>query len=206
MASGLGGVVSASMARSSIQRRNTAETRIEASWSLDETAEAQAATGVGFFDHMLTALGKHSRTALAVRCDGDLHIDAHHTTEDVGIALGMCLRECLGDRRGVERFGHMACPLDEALVTATVDLSGRPFLVCDLQIPAATLGTWPTELVEDFFQALCDQARITVHLHQQGGRNSHHIVEAAFKAFARALGQAVRITGSDMPSTKGMLG
>ncbi len=154
---------------------------------------------------MLEALGKHSGTSLAVTCTGDLHIDGHHTTEDVGIVLGQCLREALGERLGIERFGHIACPLDEALATATVDISGRPYLVYDLRPEAAMLGTWATELVPEFFGGLTDNARICVHLHQLHGRNSHHIVEAGFKAFARALRQAIRVTGTELPSTKGLL-
>jgi len=185
--------------------RKTRETDIVASWDLDSAAAAEVSTGIGFFDHMLEALGKHSGTALRVRCTGDLHVDGHHTSEDVGIVLGQCLRQALGDRAGVERFGNMACPLDEALCTATVDLSGRPYLVYDLRPKAAKLGDWDTELITEFFGGLTDHARICVHLHQQHGRNSHHIVEAAFKAFARALRQAIRVTGSEVPSTKGML-
>ncbi len=191
--------------RAASATRTTRETDITASWDLDRAAAAEVATGIGFFDHMLDALGKHSGTALKVRAKGDLHIDGHHTSEDVGIALGQCLRDALGDRVGIERFGHMACPLDEALVEATVDISGRPYLAYDLSMPAARLGEWDTELVSEFFGGLVDSARICVHLHQRCGRNSHHIVEAGFKAFARALRQAVRVTGTDVPSTKGML-
>ena len=154
---------------------------------------------------MLEALGKHSGTTLSVTCTGDLHIDGHHTTEDVGIVLGQCLREALGERIGIERFGHIACPLDEALVAATVDISGRPYLVYELKPEAAMLGTWAVELVPEFFGGLTDNARICLHLHQLAGRNSHHVVEAAFKACARAIRQAIRVTGTELPSTKGML-
>jgi imidazoleglycerol phosphate dehydratase HisB len=154
---------------------------------------------------MLEALGKHSGTGLRLACVGDLHIDGHHTTEDCGIVLGQCLRQALGDRAGIERFGHIACPLDEALVEATVDISGRGWLTYELAPPAASIGGLATELVPEFFGALADQACITIHLHQRAGRNSHHIVEAAYKAFARALRQAIRVTGSGVPSTKGML-
>jgi imidazoleglycerol-phosphate dehydratase len=185
--------------------RTTRETDIIATWDLDRAAPAEVATGIGFFDHMLEALGKHSGTALTVRAKGDLHVDGHHTSEDVGIALGQCLRQALGERIGIERFGHMGCPLDEALVEATVDISGRPYLAYDLQPPAARVGEWDCELIAEFFGGLTDNARICVHLHQRCGRNSHHIVEAAFKAFARALRQAIAVTGSGVPSTKGML-
>ena len=193
------------MPRTATVTRKTRETDISATWDLDHAAAARVSTGIGFLDHMLEALGKHSGTSLTVSCTGDLHIDGHHTTEDVGIVLGQCLREALGERLGIERFGHIACPLDEALATATVDISGRPYLVYDLRPEAAMLGTWATELVPEFFGGLTDNARICVHLHQLHGRNSHHIVEAGFKAFARALRQAIRVTGTELPSTKGLL-
>ena len=193
------------MPRTATVTRKTRETDISATWDLDHAGAARVSTGIGFLDHMLEALGKHSGTSLTVSCTGDLHIDGHHTTEDVGIVLGQCLREALGERLGIERFGHIACPLDEALATATVDISGRPYLVYDLRPEAAMLGTWATELVPEFFGGLTDNARICVHLHQLHGRNSHHIVEAGFKAFARALRQAIRVTGTELPSTKGLL-
>ena len=194
------------MTRSASLTRNTKETQITASWDLDTPGESTIDTGIGFFDHMLEALAKHSGTTLTVKAVGDLHVDGHHTTEDVGIVLGRILREALGQRRGVERFGHMTVPLDEALVAATIDLSGRPYLVYDIQPPAAMLGSWATELAPEFFGALSDNSRTCVHLHQLAGRNTHHIVEAAFKAFARALRQAIRHTGTnDLPSTKGLL-
>ena len=194
------------MARSATVKRKTKETDITATWDLDHAGPATIATGIGFLDHMLEALGKHSGTTLSVKCTGDLHIDGHHTTEDVGIVLGQCLREALGERMGIERFGHLACPLDEALVTATVDISGRPYLVYELKPEAAMLGSWAVELVPEFFGGLTDHARICLHLHQHCGRNSHHIVEAAVKATARALRQAIRVTGTELPSTKGLLG
>lgn len=191
--------------RAATVTRETRETKITASWDLDSSTVGEIATGIGFYDHMLEALSKHSGTSISVQCQGDLHIDGHHTTEDVGIALGQCLRDALGDRQGVERFGCMTVPLDEALVEATVDLSGRPYCVSDLAIPAAMLGTWDTELVQECFHALCDNARICLHIRQLRGKNSHHIVEAAFKATARALRQAIAVTGSGTPSTKGVL-
>ena len=156
---------------------------------------------------MLTALAKHSGTTLQLRCEGDLHIDGHHTTEDIGIALGLALREALGDRRGIERFGHTAVPLDEALVQATIDCSGRGYFVTTVQPPAPMIGDWDTELFPEFFQGFADNARCCIHLHQVCGRNSHHLVEASFKAFARALKQAIARDGTnDMPSTKGRVG
>ncbi len=194
------------MPRIATVSRKTKETDITVTWDLDRAAPAEISTGIGFLDHMLDALGKHSGTALKVSCTGDLHIDGHHTTEDVGIVMGQCLKQALGDRVGIERFGNMACPLDEALVTATVDVSGRPYLVYDLKPEAAMLGTWAVELVPEFFGGLTDHARICLHLHQQCGRNTHHIVEAAFKATARALRQAIKVTGTELPSTKGLLG
>jgi len=186
--------------------RKTRETDITATWELDRAGDSVINTGIGFFDHMLEAMAKHSGTTITLQCDGDLHVDGHHTTEDCGIVLGQCLREALGERKGIERFGHMACPLDEALVEVTVDISGRPYLAYDLQPAAAQIGSWAMELVPEFFGGLTDQARICVHLHQRCGRNSHHIVEAAFKATARALRQAIAVTGNGVPSTKGMLG
>src|ERR1043165_5268128 len=194
------------MPRSATVSRTTKETDIAVTWDLDRAAPAEVSTGIGFLDHMLDALGKHSGTTLKVRCKGDLHIDGHHTTEDVGIVMGQCLKQALGERVGIERFGNMACPLDEGLVTATLDISGRPSLVYDLKPEAAMLGTWAVELVPEFFGGLTDHARICLHLHQQCGRNTHHIVEAAFKATARALRQAIRVTGTELPSTKGLLG
>lgn len=193
------------MPRTATIVRKTRETDITATWDLDTAAVSDIATGIGFLDHMLEALAKHSGTTIRLRCTGDLHIDGHHTTEDCGIVLGQCLRQALGDRAGIERFAHISCPLDEALVAATIDISGRGWLTYELAPPATTIGGLATELVPEFFGALADQACITVHLHQSCGRNSHHIVEAAFKAFARALRQAIRVTGSGVPSTKGVL-
>ncbi len=192
------------MRRAHIERQ-TAETSISATWELDSPGNADISTGIGFLDHMLSALAVHSNTALMLRCSGDLEVDTHHSTEDVGIVLGQALNQALGERRGIERFGHMACPLDEALVMATVDLSGRPGLVYDLRPAAPSLGAWERESIRELFAALVDHGRITLHLHQVCGDNSHHIVEAAFKALARALRQAIAVTGSGIPSTKGSL-
>ncbi len=193
------------MSRSATITRETKETQITATWDLDQAGTMDISTGIGFLDHMLEALCKHSGTSLSLKCEGDLHIDGHHTTEDCGIVLGQCLREALGDRAGVERFGHMAVPLDEALVNATIDFSGRAYLAYDIQVSAPMLGTWDTELIPEFFGGLVENAKCCLHLHQVCGRNAHHIVEAAFKATARAIRQAIKVTGTDIPSTKGTL-
>ncbi|MEK7415565.1 MAG: imidazoleglycerol-phosphate dehydratase HisB [Planctomycetota bacterium] len=193
------------MPRTATVTRKTRETDISATWNLDAAGANDIATGIGFLDHMIDALAKHSGTTIMLSCKGDLHIDGHHTTEDCGIVLGQCLRQALGDRLGIERFGHMACPLDEALVAATIDISGRGWLTYELKPTAANVGGLATELVPEFFGALADQACVTMHLHQVSGRNSHHVIEAGFKAFARALRQAIRVTGTGTPSTKGML-
>lgn len=186
--------------------RKTRETDITVTWNLDQSGPAQISTGIGFFDHMLEALAKHSGTTLHVACKGDLHIDGHHTTEDVGIVMGQALREALGERVGIERFGHIACPLDEALVQVSLDISGRGYLVYALTPPAGLIGTWDTELVREYFGGFVEHAKCCVHLHQLQGRNSHHIVEAGFKAFARALKQAIKVTSNELPTTKGLLG
>ncbi len=189
--------------------RKTKETDITLALNLDRpsAASARIKTGVGFFDHMLASLAKHSGLGLQVRCRGDLHVDAHHSVEDVGIALGQALKTALGDKKGVARFGHAYCPLDEALCRAVVDLSGRPWLHMGVVFKAKKIGDMPTELFEDFFWALADHGRLNLHLDLIRGRNSHHIAEATFKATAQALKQAVardpRQTG--VPSTKGTL-
>ena len=192
--------------RTATVTRKTRETDIQVTWNLDQPGLLQISTGIGFFDHMLEALAKHSSTTLQIACTGDLHIDGHHTTEDIGIVMGQALRQALGDRVGIERFGHIACPLDEALVQASLDISGRGYLVYELHPPAGLIGTWDTELVREYFGGLVEHAKCCVHLHQLQGRNSHHIVEAGFKAFARALKQAIAITGAELPTTKGVLG
>ncbi len=191
--------------RSASISRQTKETDISVTWTLDQAGPSQIDTGIGFLDHMLEALAKHSGTTLEVSCKGDLHIDGPHSTEDTGIVMGQCFREALGDRVGIERFGHIQLPLDEALVSATVDISGRPYLNYNLAPAAAMLGSWDTELIPEFFGGFTDHAKVCLHLHQICGRNSHHIVEAAFKAFARVLRQAVKVTGTEIPSTKGSL-
>jgi imidazoleglycerol-phosphate dehydratase len=187
--------------------RKTRETDVRLSLDLDGRGRVKASTGIGFFDHMLAALGTHARFDLEVRCRGDLHVDAHHSVEDVGIVLGQALKQALGDKAGIVRFGHAYVPLDEALSRCVVDLSGRPYLHYAVAFKARQIGTMPTELFEDFFWALCDHARLNLHLENLRGRNAHHIAETLFKCTARALGMAVardpRMAG--VPSTKGRL-
>jgi imidazoleglycerol-phosphate dehydratase len=187
--------------------RKTRETDITLALNLDRATRSRIKTGVGFFDHMLAALGKHAGFGLDVRCRGDLHVDAHHSVEDVGIALGQALKAALGDKRGIARFGHAYCPLDETLSRAVVDLSGRPWLHMGVVFRAKKIGDMPTELFEDFFWALADHARLNLHLDLIRGRNSHHIAEATFKATARALAMAVALDprARGVPSTKGTL-
>jgi imidazoleglycerol-phosphate dehydratase len=188
-------------------RRKTKETDITLSLNLDGEGRSKIATGVGFLDHMMTALATHGRLDLGVRARGDLHVDAHHTVEDVGIALGDALLEALGDKKGIGRFGHAYVPLDEALSRCVVDLSGRPWLHFGVVFKARQVGAMPTELFEDFFWALADHGRLNLHLDNLRGRNAHHIAETLFKATARALRMAValdpRVRG--VPSTKGTL-
>jgi imidazoleglycerol-phosphate dehydratase len=188
-------------------RRKTKETEIALVLNLDGEGRARIGTGVGFLDHMVTSLATHARFDLDVRCKGDLHVDAHHTVEDVGIALGDALIEALGDKKGIVRFGHAYVPLDEALSRAVVDLSGRPWLHFGVEWKARQVGTMPTELFEDFFWALCDHGRLNLHLDNLRGRNAHHIAETLFKATARALRMAVALDPrvKDVPSTKGSL-
>lgn len=188
--------------RASVQR-NTKETRIRVSIDVDRAAEPVAKTGLPFFDHMLEQIGKHGGFALDVHADGDLHIDEHHTVEDTGLAFGQALREALGDKRGIGRYGF-TLPMDEALASAALDFSGRPYLVFDGKFTRERVGDLPTELVSHFFRSVCDAAGLNLNLKVQGD-NDHHKVEACFKAFARALRQAVKRDGSELPSTKGAL-
>ena len=187
--------------------RKTRETDIKLALNLDGEGRSRISTGVGFFDHMLTALSTHGRFDLEVRCKGDLHVDAHHSVEDVGIALGQAVIQALGDKKGIVRFGHAYVPLDEALSRCVIDISGRPYLHYDATFKARQIGTMPTELFEDFFWALADHGRLSIHLEALRGRNAHHIAETLFKAAARALSMAVardpRVKG--VPSTKGTL-
>ncbi len=191
--------------RSATVLRETGETRVEVTLDLDGPPSTDVTTGVPFFDHMLAQLGRHGRLALSVKADGDLDVDAHHTVEDTGIALGQALAEALGDKAGVERFGDATVPIDEALATVAVDLSGRPYLVYEADTPVALVGTYETTLTKHFFEALVANARITLHVRKLAGENSHHIQEAVFKAVAVALRRAVAVTGTGVPSTKGAL-
>jgi imidazoleglycerol-phosphate dehydratase len=195
------------MARTARIRRETGETRIDLALDLDGAGRADVATGVGFFDHMLTLLAKHSLIDLTAKADGDLHVDAHHTVEDVGICYGQALAQALGTKAGIRRYGGVTLPMDEALVTAAVDLSGRPFLVWRVEVPPETLGTFNASLAEEFWRAASSAGAFNLHVVLHHGRNTHHVIEAIFKATARALRQAVepdpRMTG--VPSTKGVL-
>ena len=184
-------------------QRKTRETKIEVEVDLDRRAEPRVATGLGFLDHMIEQLGKHGGFALALRCEGDLHIDEHHTVEDSALALGQALREALGDKRGIGRYGF-TLPMDESLATAALDFSGRPYFVFDGAFARERVGGLPTELVPHFFRSLCETAGLNLNL-QVRGDNDHHKVEACFKATARALRQAIRREGSELPSTKGAL-
>jgi imidazoleglycerol-phosphate dehydratase len=188
--------------------RATSETSIDVALTLDGTGAHRCTTGVGFFDHMLAQLSRHSLIDIDLTASGDLHIDDHHTVEDCGILLGRCLREALGDKVGIRRYGSCLLPMDETRVQAALDLSGRPFLVWDVAFPTAKIGTFDTELVREFFTAFAMNAAMTLHVSLQVGTNSHHIAEAAFKAVARALREAVepdpRAAGA-LPSTKGTL-
>lgn len=190
------------------QSRKTSETEIEVSVAVDGTGSYDIKTGVGFFDHMLEQLARHSGMDFKIRANGDLHIDDHHTVEDVGIALGMAINEALGDRAGITRYGSADLPMDETLSRAAIDVSGRPFLVWRVAFNAPKIGTFDTELVREFFQALAMNGRITLHVENVYGDNNHHIAESIFKAVARALRVAIamdnRETGK-IPSTKGTL-
>ena len=196
------------MGRTAEISRNTSETEITVKLDLDGTGRAQVTTGIGFLDHMLTALARHALLDLDVNAEGDLHIDFHHTTEDVGIVLGQALAKAVGDKRGIRRYGHAVVPMDEALVDAAVDLSGRPFLAWSAQFARDKIGEMDTELFEEFFRALAMNGLFTLHIEQRAGTNAHHVAEACFKAVARALRQAIepdpRAAGI-VPSTKGAL-
>lgn len=194
--------------RTSTVTRKTAETDISVEITLDGTGTYDNQTGVGFFDHMLDQLARHALIDMTVRCAGDLHIDDHHTVEDVGIALGQALTAAMGDKRGIVRYGACLLPMDDALVRAALDLSGRPFLVWNVDLPTQKIGTFDTELVREFFQAFSTHGGITLHVDQLHGVNSHHIAEAAFKAVARSLRDALEVDprkADAIPSTKGTL-
>jgi len=189
--------------------RETKETQISVSIALDGTGQYDISTGVGFFDHMLEQLARHSLIDITLRAKGDLHIDAHHTVEDCGIALGQAMARALGDRRGIQRYGAALLPMDEALTRVALDVSGRPYLVWQVEFPVAKIGEMDTELFREFFQAFAQNAAITLHVENFYGDNAHHIAETAFKALARALRAAIEVDprASDaIPSTKGQLG
>ena len=194
--------------RSAEVTRNTNETRISVKISLDGTGRYDVATGVGFFDHMLEQLARHSLIDITVQAHGDLHIDQHHTVEDVGIALGQAITQALGERKGISRYASIDLPMDETLTFAAVDVSGRPYLVWNVEFSRPKVGDFDTELVREFFQALAQNAGITLHVKNIYGDNNHHIAETCFKAVARVLRQALSIdprTADDIPSTKGTL-
>ncbi len=196
------------MMRTAKITRKTAETEISVEINLDGTGTYDNETGVGFFDHMLDQLSRHALIDMTVRAKGDLHVDDHHTVEDVGIALGQALTQAMGDKTGIVRYGSCLLPMDDALVRAALDLSARPFLVWNLDLPSQKIGTFDTELVREFFQALSTHGGITLHVDQLHGVNSHHITEAAFKAVARALRDALETDprkADAVPSTKGAL-
>ncbi|CAN5331703.1 imidazoleglycerol-phosphate dehydratase HisB [soil metagenome] len=195
------------MPRTASITRKTNETAIDLTVDLDGNGTAALETGVGFFDHMLSHLARHGLFNLNLTCKGDLHIDAHHTVEDVGIAFGTALKQALGDKSGIRRYGDATVPMDETLVTAAVDLSGRPFLVWKAEVPTELLGTFSSQLAQEFWQAASSAGQFNMHVVLHHGRNTHHIVECIFKAIARALRQAVEADprGSGIPSTKGVL-
>ncbi|MSR54145.1 MAG: imidazoleglycerol-phosphate dehydratase HisB [Gemmataceae bacterium] len=195
------------MPRTATINRKTNETQIDLSLDLDGTGQFNLATGVGFFDHMLTHVAKHGLFDLDVNCVGDLHIDAHHSVEDIGICFGKALAQALGDKSGIRRYGSATVPMDETLVTAAVDLSGRPFLVWNADVANETLGTFHSSLGEEFWRAVSSAGAFNLHVILHHGRNTHHILEATFKAIARALRAATEIDprASGIPSTKGVL-
>ena len=195
------------MERKSRIERKTRETNITLSINLDGTGEANIKTGIGFFDHMLEGFAKHGFFDLEITVEGDLHVDGHHTVEDTGIVLGQAIRQALGEKTGIKRFGNFLLPMDETLVLCAVDLSGRPYLVCDLGSLAPMAGELDTELIQEFFYALSYSAGMNLHIKKIHGSNTHHIIEAAFKAFAKALDEAASFDSriKDVLSTKGMI-
>ncbi len=189
-------------------KRETSETKIELELFIDGKGKSKIDTGIGFLDHMLTLFSKHSGFDLSVKCDGDLNVDFHHTTEDIGITLGKAFLECLGDFKGIARYGSVIIPMDEALALCSVDIGGRAFVNCDLNIPTEKVGDFDAELVNEFMTAFANNAKINLHIKQLEGANSHHIIECAFKALGRALRAAVLIDDKnkdEIPSTKGTI-
>lgn len=193
------------MSRASTVERRTKETDVRVEVELDGSGTASAATGLPFFDHMLQQLGTHAGFDLSVSAEGDLEVDGHHTVEDVGLALGQALKEALGDKAGIRRFASITVPLDEAAVEVALDLSGRVFVVHEVDVPAEMIGTFDTGLTEDFVRAFATAAEMTLHVRLVAGRSPHHVVEAEFKALAKCLQDAVRVVGGGVPSTKGTL-
>lgn len=192
------------MRRSEV-KRETAETKVELSLELDGSGRADIKTGIGFLDHMLTLLALHGGFDLAVSCVGDLEVDGHHSVEDIGLCLGAAILQALGNKRGINRYGSVILPMDEALILCAVDLSGRPCLRYTAEIPSEKVGDFDTELAREFFQAVANTGLMSLHIRQLDGINSHHIIEGMFKALGRALRQAVQVTGGALPSTKGVL-
>jgi imidazoleglycerol-phosphate dehydratase len=193
------------VSRTAELHRETKETTVDVTLDIDGSGAVDVATGIPFFDHMLSQLGKHGGFDLTIRADGDLEVDLHHTIEDVGIVLGNALQQALGDKAGVRRFANALVPLDEALVQVALDLSGRPYLVYDVDPVSEWIGTFDPQLAEEFWKGFVDGARLTLHLRSVSGKNGHHVIEASFKGVARALRDAVQIEGTGVPSTKGML-
>jgi imidazoleglycerol-phosphate dehydratase len=194
------------VSRTATVKRATKETEVLVRLDLDGDGDATAETGLPFFDHMLQQLGKHAGWTLSVTCTGDLEVDGHHTVEDCGLAIGQALKEALGDMSGIRRFASIVVPLDEAAVEVALDLAGRTFVVHEVSVPAETIGTFDTGLVEDFVRAFAQAGELTVHVHLKHGRSPHHVCEAEFKALAKALGDACTLGGpGGIPSTKGSL-
>jgi imidazoleglycerol-phosphate dehydratase len=200
-------IMAQEVARQAKIDRATGETSVQVKLNLDGNGDFGGSTGIGFFDHMLHLMARHALIDLTVEASGDLHVDAHHTVEDTGICLGLALKEALGDKEGITRYGSAIIPMDEALALAAVDLSGRPYLGYEVSVPCYKAGEMPVELVPEFFRALVNNAGITLHLRLLSGENTHHIIEVLFKGFARALREAVALSEreSGVPSTKGKL-
>jgi imidazoleglycerol-phosphate dehydratase len=193
------------MARASTVTRTTKETDVRVELAIDGSGVSSADTGLAFFDHMLEQLGTHAGFDLTVVAKGDLEVDGHHTVEDVGLAIGQAVKEALGDKAGIRRFASITVPLDEAAVEVALDLSGRPFVIHEMDVPAETIGTYDSGLTEDFVRAFATAAEMTLHVRLRAGRSPHHVVEAEFKAIAKCLQEAVQIVGGEVPSTKGSL-
>ncbi|MBQ7547422.1 MAG: imidazoleglycerol-phosphate dehydratase HisB [Clostridia bacterium] len=191
--------------RTSTIARKTAETDVTLTLNLDGSGKADVLSGVGFLDHMLTLFAAHSGYNLTLRCTGDTQVDDHHSVEDIGICLGLAFAEAIGDKKGIARYGDILLPMDEALIQCAVDISGRAVLCLDLDLPAQKVGTFDTELCEEFLLSFVRNAGITLHIRQLAGRNTHHIIEGVFKALARTLAKATTVVGDAIPSTKGVL-